>query len=98
MIYDEKDQMEKDRNLWKFRLRVKSHVIPCSSISVADAIRAASKLKADLKFSEIEASFVDVLICRKIRFFMMLRRYYGQKLSHLDCVRSTNTKCMKGFN
>jgi hypothetical protein len=28
MIYDEKDQMEKDRNLWKFRLRVKSHVIP----------------------------------------------------------------------
>ena len=25
---DEKDQMEKDRNLWKFRLRVKSHVIP----------------------------------------------------------------------
>jgi hypothetical protein len=31
-----------------------------SSISVADAIRAASKLKADLKFSEVEASFVDV--------------------------------------
>jgi hypothetical protein len=30
------------------------------------------KLKADLKFSEVEASFVDVLICRKIRFFMML--------------------------
>jgi hypothetical protein len=28
MIYDEKDQMEKDRNLWKFRLRVESHVIP----------------------------------------------------------------------
>jgi hypothetical protein len=28
MIYDEKDQMEKDRNLWKFRLLVKSHVIP----------------------------------------------------------------------
>jgi hypothetical protein len=28
MIYDEKDQMEKDRNLWKFQLRVKSHVIP----------------------------------------------------------------------
>jgi hypothetical protein len=27
---------------------------------VADAIRAASKLKADLKFSEVEASFVDV--------------------------------------
>jgi hypothetical protein len=26
----------------------------------ADAIRAASKLKADLKFSEVEASFVDV--------------------------------------
>jgi hypothetical protein len=30
------------------------------SISVTDAIRAASKLKADLKFSEVEASFVDV--------------------------------------
>jgi hypothetical protein len=28
MVYDEKDQMEKDRNLWKFQLRVKSHVIP----------------------------------------------------------------------
>jgi hypothetical protein len=53
-----------------------SNIIFSSSISVADAIRAASKLKADLKFSEVEASFVDVLICRKIRFFMMLRRYY----------------------
>jgi hypothetical protein len=64
MIYDEKDQMEKDRNLWKFRLREKgqgqSNIVFSSSISVADAIRAASKLKADLKFSEIEASFVDV--------------------------------------
>jgi hypothetical protein len=30
------------------------------SISVTDAIRATSKLKADLKFSEVEASFVDV--------------------------------------
>jgi hypothetical protein len=75
MIYDEKDQMEKDRIFWKFRLRVKSHVIPSqhheesdgqlnivfsSSISVADAIRAASELKADLKFSEVETSIVDV--------------------------------------
>jgi hypothetical protein len=53
-----------------------SNIVFSSSISVADAIRAASKLKADLKFSEVEASFVDGLICRKIRFFMMLRRYY----------------------
>jgi hypothetical protein len=37
-----------------------SNIVFSSSISVADAIRAASKLKADLKFSEIEASFVDV--------------------------------------
>ena len=53
-----------------------SNIVFSSSISVADAIRAASKLKADLNFSEVEASFVDGLICRKIRFFMMLRRYY----------------------
>jgi hypothetical protein len=53
-----------------------SNIVFSSSISVADAIRATSKLKADLKFSEVEASFVDVLTCRKIRFFMMLRRYY----------------------
>jgi hypothetical protein len=53
-----------------------SNIVFSDSIPVADAIRAASKLKADLKFSEVEASFVDVLICRKIRFFMMLRRYY----------------------
>jgi hypothetical protein len=53
-----------------------SYIVFSSSISVADAIRAASKLKADLKFSEVEASFVDVLICSKIRFFMMLRMYY----------------------
>ena len=53
-----------------------SKIVFSSSISVADAIRATSKLKADLMFSEVEASFVDVLICRKIRFFMMLRRYY----------------------
>jgi hypothetical protein len=37
-----------------------SKIVFSSSISVADAIRAASKLKADLKFSEVEASFVDV--------------------------------------
>ena len=37
-----------------------SNIVFSSSISVADAIRAASKLKADLKFSEVEASFVDV--------------------------------------
>jgi hypothetical protein len=46
MIYDEKDHMEK--------------VVFSSSISVIGAIRAASKLKADLKFSEVEASFVDI--------------------------------------
>ena len=53
-----------------------SNIVFCSSISVADAIPAASKLEADLKFSEVEASVVDDLICRKIRFFMMLRKYY----------------------
>jgi hypothetical protein len=36
-----------------------SNIVFSSSISVADAIRAASKLKADLKFSEVEASFAD---------------------------------------
>jgi hypothetical protein len=36
-----------------------SNIVFSSSISDADAIRAASKLKADLKFSEVEASFVD---------------------------------------
>jgi hypothetical protein len=41
-------------------------------VAIADRI-SLLKLKADLKFSEVEASF---LICRKIRFFMMLRRYY----------------------
>jgi hypothetical protein len=36
-----------------------SNIVFSSSISVADAIRAASKLKADLKFSEVEApSFI----------------------------------------
>ena len=34
-----------------------SNIVFSSSISVADAIRAASKLKANLKFSEVEASF-----------------------------------------
>jgi hypothetical protein len=34
-----------------------SNIVFSSSISVADAIHAASKLKADLKFSEVEASF-----------------------------------------
>ena len=53
-----------------------SNIVFSSSISVADAIPAASKLKAYLKFSEVEASVVDDLICRKIRFFMMLRKYY----------------------
>ena len=51
-----------------------SNIVFSSLISVA--IRAASKLKANLKFSEVEASFVDGLICRKIKFFMMLRRCY----------------------
>jgi hypothetical protein len=37
-----------------------SNIVFSSSISAADAIRAASKLKADLKFSKVEASFVDV--------------------------------------
>jgi hypothetical protein len=37
-----------------------SNIVFSSSISVADAIRAVSKLKADLKVSEVEASFVDV--------------------------------------
>ena len=37
-----------------------SNIVFSSSISVADTIRAASMLKADLKFSEVEASFVDV--------------------------------------
>ena len=37
-----------------------SNIVFSNSISAADAIRAASKLKADLKFSEVEASFVDV--------------------------------------
>jgi hypothetical protein len=37
-----------------------SNIVFSSSISVADAIRAACKLKADLKFSEVEASFADV--------------------------------------
>ena len=37
-----------------------SNIVFSSSISVADSIRAARKLKADLKFSEVEASFVDV--------------------------------------
>ena len=37
-----------------------SNIVFSSSISAADDIRAASKLKADLKFSEVEASFVDV--------------------------------------
>jgi hypothetical protein len=37
-----------------------SNIVFSSSISVADAIRAVNKLKADLKFSEVEASFVDV--------------------------------------
>ena len=37
-----------------------SNIVFSNSISVADAIRAASKMKADLKFSEVEASFVDV--------------------------------------
>jgi hypothetical protein len=50
-----------------------SNIVFSSSISVADAIRAASKLKADLKFSEIEASFVDVngvklFLCNDISF------------------------------
>jgi hypothetical protein len=80
MIYDEKDQMKKDRNLWKCRLpRLQNHcsntiviesqkgqgqsnIAFSSSISVADAIRAASKLKADLKFSEVEASSNDAAL------------------------------------
>jgi hypothetical protein len=37
-----------------------SNIVFSSLISVTDAICAASKLKADLKFSEVEASFVDV--------------------------------------
>ena len=37
-----------------------SNIVFSSSISVADAIRSASKLKANIKFSEVEASFVDV--------------------------------------
>jgi hypothetical protein len=37
-----------------------SNIVFSSSISVADAIRAASELKADLKFSEVETSFVDI--------------------------------------
>ena len=37
-----------------------SNIVCSISISVADAIRAVSKLKADLKVSEVEASFVDV--------------------------------------
>ena len=37
-----------------------SNIAFSSSISVIGAIRAASKLKADLKFSEVEASFVDI--------------------------------------
>ena len=37
-----------------------SNIVFSSSISVADAICVASKLKADLKFSEVEASSVDV--------------------------------------
>ena len=37
-----------------------SNIVFSSSISVADSIRAARKLKADLKFSEVEASFVYV--------------------------------------
>jgi hypothetical protein len=37
-----------------------SNIVFSNSISAADAICAASKLKADLKFSEVEASFVDV--------------------------------------
>jgi hypothetical protein len=63
MIYDEKDQTKKDRNL---RLQNqygdtvviesqkgqgRSNIVFSSSISVADAIHAASELKADLKFS-----------------------------------------------
>jgi hypothetical protein len=37
-----------------------ANIVFSSSISVADAIRAASELKADLKFSEVEPSFVDI--------------------------------------
>ena len=37
-----------------------SNIVFSSSISVADAIRAANELKADLKFSEVETFFVDV--------------------------------------
>jgi fructose-specific phosphotransferase system component IIB len=37
-----------------------SNIVFSSSISVADAIRAASELKADLKFSDVETSFVYV--------------------------------------
>jgi hypothetical protein len=37
-----------------------SNIVCSSSISVADAIRAASELKADLKFSEVETTFVDI--------------------------------------
>jgi hypothetical protein len=47
-----------------------SNIVFSSSISVADAIRAAIKLKADLKFSEVEVSFVDVpdrfLVLKKV--------------------------------
>jgi hypothetical protein len=64
--------------------RVHSHIAFSSSISDADAIRAASKLKADLKFSEVEASFVDGPDMREDQI--------------LHDAASTNTKCMKGFN
>jgi hypothetical protein len=37
-----------------------SNIVFSSSISIADAIRAANELKVDLKFSEVETSFVDV--------------------------------------
>jgi hypothetical protein len=35
---------------------------------------------------------------RQFSFWYLMVCGTGQKLSHLDSVRSTNTKCMKGFN
>jgi hypothetical protein len=67
-----------------------SNIVFSSSISVADAIRAVNKLKADLKFSEVEASFVDVPDMQKIRFFNISRYFFSFIPIHFNRIYLAN--------
>ena len=64
MIYDEKDQMEKDINLWKFRLRVKSHVIPSQHHEESDRPAYQGHLRKKLLPLKTSRSAFNLLAAR----------------------------------